>query len=140
MTKRILIMGLPGSGKTTLAKSLEVELLAADKSVSWFNADDVRKQYSDWDFSHEGRIRQAGRMKILTGLSLAEFAICDFVAPLPDQRDLFDATWTVWVDTIAEGRFADTNQIFVPPEKYDFRVTEQDSERWAKLITSQIIR
>ena len=140
MTKRILIMGLPGSGKTTLAKSLEEELLAADKSVSWFNADDVRKQYNDWDFSHEGRIRQAGRMKILTGLSLAEFAICDFVAPLPDQRDLFDATWTVWVDTIAEGRFADTNQIFVPPEKYNFRVTEQDSQYWAKLITSQIIR
>ena len=140
MTKRILIMGLPGSGKTTLAESLKVELLAADKSVSWFNADDVRKQYNDWDFSHEGRIRQAGRMKILTGLSLAEFAICDFVAPLPDQRDLFDATWTVWVDTIAEGRFADTNQIFVPPEKYDFRVTEQDSQYWAKLITSQIIR
>ena len=140
MTKRILIMGLPGSGKTTLAKSLEVELLAADKSVSWFNADDVRKQYNDWDFSHEGRIRQAGRMKILTGLSLAEFAICDFVAPLPDQRDLFDATWTVWVDTIAEGRFVDTNQIFVPPEKYDFRVTEQDSQRWAKMIVSQIIR
>ena len=140
MTKRILIMGLPGSGKTTLAENLKVELLAADKSVSWFNADDVRKQYNDWDFSHEGRIRQAGRMKILTGLSLAEFAICDFVAPLPDQRDLFDATWTVWVDTIAEGRFADTNQIFVPPEKYDFRVTEQDSQYWAKLITSQIIR
>ena len=140
MTKRILIMGLPGSGKTTLAERLKVELLAADKSVSWFNADDVRKQYNDWDFSHEGRIRQAGRMKILTGLSLAEFAICDFVAPLPDQRDLFDATWTVWVDTISEGRFVDTNQIFVPPEKYDFRVTEQDSQRWAKLITSQIIR
>ena len=140
MTKRILIMGLPGSGKTTLAESLKVEFLAADKSVSWFNADDVRKQYNDWDFSHEGRVRQAGRMKILTGLSLAEFAICDFVAPLPEQRDLFDAAWTVWVDTISEGRFADTNQIFVPPEKYDFRVTEQDSQRWAKMIVSQIIR
>ena len=140
MTKRILIMGLPGSGKTTLAESLKAELLAANKSVSWFNADDVRKQYNDWDFSHEGRVRQAGRMKILTGLSLAEFAICDFVAPLPEQRDLFDAAWTVWVDTISEGRFVDTNQIFVPPEKYDFRVTEQDSQRWAKMIVSQIIR
>jgi len=140
VTKRILIMGLPGSGKTTLAERLKVELLAADKSVSWFNADDVRKQYNDWDFSHEGRVRQAGRMKILTGLSLAEFAICDFVAPLPEQRDLFDAAWTVWVDTISEGRFEDTNQIFVPPEKYNFRVTEQDSKRWAKLISAEIVK
>ena len=139
MTKRILIMGLPGSGKTTLANSLKAELMAADKIVSWFNADDVRKQYNDWDFSHEGRVRQAGRMKILTGLSLAEFAICDFVAPLPEQRDLFDAAWTVWVDTISEGRFEDTNQIFVPPEKYNFRVTEQDSKRWAKLIADNLL-
>ena len=139
MTKRILIMGLPGSGKTTLAHSLKTELTMVDKSVTWFNADDVRKQYNDWDFSHEGRVRQAGRMKILTGLSLAEFAICDFVAPLPEQRDLFDAAWTIWVDTIPKGRFEDTNQIFVSPEKYDFRVTEQDSQRWAKIITAGII-
>lgn len=140
MTKRILIMGLPGSGKTTLAESLKKELLKANKSVVWFNADDVRKQYNDWDFSHEGRLRQAGRMKILAGLSLAEFAICDFIAPLKEQRDLFDANWTIWVDTISEGRFADTNNLFVPPEKYNFRVTEQDSQRWAKIIISQILK
>jgi adenylylsulfate kinase len=133
-------MGLPGSGKTTLAHSLKAELITADKSVIWFNADDIRKQYNDWDFSNEGRLRQAGRMKILTGLSLAEFAICDFVAPLPEQRELFDATWTVWVDTISAGRFADTNKLFVPPEKYNFRITEQDSERWAKLISAEIIK
>ena len=140
MTKRILIMGLPGSGKTTLANSIKLELQQADKIVTWFNADDVRKQYNDWDFSHEGRVRQAGRMKILTGLTLAEFAICDFVAPLTEQRDLFDANWTVWVDTITEGRFEDTNQIFVPPEKYDFRVTEQNSQHWAKIIVAEIIK
>jgi len=140
VTKRILIMGLPGSGKTTLAESLKKELLKANKSVVWFNADDVRKQYNDWDFSHEGRLRQAGRMKILAGLSLAEFAICDFIAPLKEQRDLFDANWTIWVDTISEGRFADTNNLFVPPEKYNFRVTEQDSQRWAKIIISQILK
>jgi len=133
-------MGLPGSGKTTLAESLKKELLKANKSVVWFNADDVRKQYNDWDFSHEGRLRQAGRMKILAGLSLAEFAICDFIAPLKEQRDLFDANWTIWVDTISEGRFADTNNLFVPPEKYNFRVTEQDSQRWAKIIISQILK
>ena len=140
MTKRILIMGLPGSGKTTLATSLRTDLMLADKIVSWFNADEVRKQYNDWDFSHKGRVRQAGRMKILTGLTLAEFAICDFVAPLPEQRDLFDANWTIWVDTITEGRFADTNQIFVPPEKYDFRVIEKDAERWATVIAGQILK
>ena len=140
MTKRILIMVIPGSGKTTLANDLKIELMLVDKTVSWFNADDVRKRYNDWDFSHEGRIRQAGRMKILTGLSLAEFAICDFIAPLPEQRELFDANWTVWVDTIPEGRFADTNKLFVPPEKYDFCVTEQDSKRWAKLIATEIIK
>ena len=140
VTKRILIMGLPGSGKTTLAHSLKLELQQADKIVSWFNADDIRKQYNDWDFSHEGRLRQAGRMKILTGLSLAEFAICDFVAPLIEQRDLFDPAWTIWVDTISEGRFADTNKLFVPPKKYDFRVTEQDSERWAKIIAGTLLQ
>jgi adenylylsulfate kinase len=133
-------MGLPGSGKTTLANSLKIELQQQDKIVTWFNADDVRKQYNDWDFSHEGRLRQAGRMKILAGLSLAEFVICDFVAPLPEQRDLFDATWTIWVDTISEGRFADTNNLFVPPEQYNFHVTEQDSQRWAKIIVSQILK
>jgi adenylylsulfate kinase len=140
MTKRILIMGLPGSGKTTLANSLTAELMIANKSVKWINADDVRKQYNDWDFSHEGRVRQAGRMKILTGLSLAEFAICDFVAPLPEQRELFDATWTIWVDTIKEGRFEDTNRAFIAPEKYDFRVTEQNSQHWAKIIVAEIIK
>jgi len=132
-------MGLPGSGKTTLAHSLQKQLTMADKSVVWFNADDIRKQYNDWDFSQEGRVRQAGRMKILAGLSLAEFAICDFIAPLKEQRELFDAAWTIWVDTIPEGRFEDTNKIFAPPETYDFRVTEQDSERWANIIVSQII-
>ena len=79
-------------------------------------------------------------MKILTGLSLAEFAICDFVAPLIEQRDLFDPAWTIWVDTISEGRFADTNKLFVPPKKYDFRVTEQDSERWAKIIAGTLLQ
>lgn len=133
MTQRILIMGLPGSGKTTLAQALQKKLDAV-----WFNADDIRKRYDDWDFSQEGRMRQSRRMRELADESLADFVIADFVAPLPAMRDIFAADFTVWVDTIREGRFADTNQIFVPPTKYEFHVTEQDSKKWAKIIALKI--
>lgn len=135
MTQRILIMGLPGAGKTTLAQALQKKL-----NAKWFNADDVRKQYNDWDFSHEGRMRQGRRMRELADKSLADFVIVDFVAPLQEMRDIFAADFTIWVDTIREGRFEDTNQIFVPPEKYNFRVTEQDSKKWAKIIALTILQ
>ena len=135
MTKRILIMGLPGSGKTTLAKELQNKLHA-----TWFNADDIRKQCNDWDFSHEGRIRQAHRMRDMADKTTEDFVIADFVAPLPEMRDIFSADITIWMDTILQGRFEDTNKIFIPPEQYDFRVTEQDSELWAKRISAEIIK
>jgi len=135
MTKRILIMGLPGSGKTTLAQALQ-ENLDAD----WYNADEVRKQFNDWDFSPEGRIRQSCRMRELADESIADFVIADFVCPLPEMRDIFNADWTIWVDTIKEGRFEDTNRAFIAPEKYDFRVTEQNSQHWAKIIVAEIIK
>jgi adenylylsulfate kinase len=126
-------MGLPGSGKTTLAQALQKKLDAV-----WFNADDIRKRFDDWDFSHDGRMRQSRRMRDLADESLADFVIADFVAPLPEMRDIFSADFTIWVDTIPEGRFVDTNKIFVPPTKYDFHVTEQDSKKWAKIIALKI--
>jgi adenylylsulfate kinase len=114
-------MGLPGAGKTTLAQAL------ADKiNAMWFNADNVRKQYNDWDFSHEGRIRQSHRMRDLADNSHAKFVICDFVAPLAEMRTVYDADYTIWMDTIIEGRFEDTNQVFEPPEKYDLRIINFD--------------
>jgi len=128
-------MGLPGSGKTTLAQALQ-ENLDAD----WYNADEVRKQFNDWDFSPEGRIRQSCRMRELADESIADFVIADFVCPLPEMRDIFNADWTIWVDTIKEGRFEDTNRAFIAPEKYDFRVTEQNSQHWAKIIVAEIIK
>ena len=128
-------MGLPGSGKTTLASNL-VPLLNA----KWLNADEVRKAASDWDFSEEGRKRQAKRMAdfALKLKSEGNFVVADFICPTPEARSLFPADYTVWVDTIKEGRFEDTNQMFIKPEKYDFHVTSQDASVWAEKIIKDI--
>jgi adenylylsulfate kinase len=139
MTQRILIMGLPGAGKTYLAQYVLERLQNAGKSVQWLNADDVRKKYNDWDFSTEGRIRQSLRMRELADSYDTDYVICDFVAPLKEMRDNFGADWCVWVDTIREGRYADTNAMFQEPEQYDFRITEQDGEKWAEFVAHHIL-
>ena len=135
MPTRILILGLPGSGKTTLAALLVAGLVP---NVLWLNADVVREQYNDWDFSHQGRIRQSLRMRELADASKKDFVVCDFVAPLIEMRTNLDAHWIIWMDTIKEGRFEDTNRTFVPPTNYDFRVKEKDAGSWAKIIGAYI--
>ena len=135
MTKRILIMGLPGSGKTTLALNL---MNLFNPNAIWLNADEVRKKYNDWDFSYEGRIRQSKRMRELADLTQSKYVIADFVCPLPEMRSNYNPHFTVWVDTITEGRFEDTNRVFVAPDYYNVRVTEQDAGKWAKEIYEQI--
>jgi adenylylsulfate kinase len=138
--QRILIMGLPGAGKTYLAQHIVDHLQAEKKRVGWLNADDVRKKYNDWDFSTEGRIRQSHRMRELADdMTECDFVICDFVAPLVEMRNNFKADWTVWVDTIDAGRFEDTNRMFVPPEVYDFRITEQHGEKWGEFVAAHIL-
>jgi adenylylsulfate kinase len=139
MTERILIMGLPGAGKTYLAQYVLERLQNAGKSCAWLNADIVRKQFDDWDFSIEGRIRQGKRMREMADSMTTDYVICDFICPLPEMRARFEADWTVWVDTITEGRFEDTNRLFIPPERYDFRITEQDSPRYSELVARGIL-
>ena len=133
--KIILVMGLPGAGKTTLADEM-APLLNAKR----LNADEVRKAADDWDFSEEGRVRQANRMAELALKLKGEghYVIADFIAPTPKARSLFPADYIVWVDTIKEGRFDDTNKMFVKPEKYDFQVTSQDAKYWAPKIFDDI--
>lgn len=139
MAQRILIMGLPGSGKTTLAIKLKDLLELRFNTVDWFNADAVRQQFNDWDFSESGRIRQSIRMRELADRSDMEYAICDFVAPLPEMRYNFKADWTIWMDTIEQGRYEDTNKAFTAPDMYDFRITEQNAEKWAEYIADRIV-
>lgn len=134
-------MGLPGAGKTTLARALIKALDAGGKRTSWLNADAVRKYHDDWDFSVEGRLRQSLRMREMADkLPTADYVICDFVAPLIEMRTNYEADWTIWVDTISEGRYADTNAMFEIPEIYDFRITEQDADKWAKFIADHILQ
>lgn len=155
MTQKILIMGLPGSGKTyfaerlkkyleehgtiSYARALNEHIGDCNAKVTWFNADDIRRKYNDWDFSREGRIRQSLRMLQFALESGGEYVICDFVCPLPEMRNNFKADWTIWMDTIDAGRFEDTNKMFVPPNVYDFRITEQNAERWVEFVGNHII-
>jgi adenylylsulfate kinase len=153
-------MGLPGSGKTTLAAALkkylefnssvatmptrrmtQMEMAPVDyrSKVDWFNADEIRKKFNDWDFSKEGRIRQSVRMATFAMQCTGDYVICDFVAPLVEMRENFNADLTIWMDTIQEGRFEDTNKAFVPPEKYHFRITEMDANKWAEIVGNRIL-
>ena len=155
MAQRILIMGLPGSGKTYLAGALkkyleengEMSYARATNEfigdfgcrVTWFNADDVRRKYNDWDFSNEGRIRQSIRMFQFSMEATGDYVICDFVAPLVEMRNNFKADWTIWVDTIEAGRFEDTNKMFVKPINPTYHVIDW-SDKWVKAIAADLTK
>ena len=128
-------MGLPGAGKTTLADELAPKL-----NAKRLNADEVRKKANDWDFSEEGRKRQAKRMAdfALELKNQGNYVVADFICPTPEARNLFPADFVIWVDTIKEGRFDDTNQMFVKPEKFDFHVTTQNAKVWTDKIIKEI--
>ena len=129
--KKILIMGLPGAGKTYLAKEIYRELNAV-----WINGDSIRKKYKDWDFTKTGRIRQAKRLNKISNeyIQKRKNVVVDFICPNKDSFKNFKADFIVWVDTIKKGRFDDTNAMFVKPEKFDCHVTSQNAKHWAPII------
>ncbi len=136
MKKKILIMGLPGAGKTTLASKLKVLL-----DAKWFNADEIRKKFNDWDFSPEGRIRQAKRMSDLADdyVKKGFYVIADFVCPTKKSREIYNPQFIIWLDTIDKSRFDDTNQIFTKPEKFDLRITSKDADKWSMEAFKMIV-
>jgi|TARA_B110000438_G_scaffold187117_2_gene178789 adenylylsulfate kinase len=160
---KILICGLPGSGKTWLSEKLLKNL----KNCAWYNADFVRKFANDWDFEVEGRMRQALRMKTFADFekSQGRWVICDFVAPSQKARDSFNADYVIWMDTILEGRvvsaklaelnkvknlpfdantlssskkFEDTNKMFEKPTKVDLHITRFLNDEEIEKIAKQI--
>tara|TARA_B100000579_G_scaffold93458_1_gene73860 strand:- start:976 stop:1755 length:780 start_codon:yes stop_codon:yes gene_type:complete len=118
---KILIMGLPGSGKTYLARRI-VKLLNAD----WFNADKIRGDYDDWDFSNAGIIRQVKRMKKLADSSKKKFVVADFICPIKKQIEIFKPNFIIWMDTIKKSKYQRMNKLFSKPKKYDLRIEEKN--------------
>lgn len=138
MPTKILVCGLPGSGKTTLAVKIVNKLLATGATVLHLNADEVRTKFSDWDFSLSGRIRQAQRMLDLASRANTDFVVADFIAPLESMRKIFAADYTIVMETIATSRFENTNAIFETPCIADVRISEFNFDEWTSVICAEV--
>ena len=133
---KILIIGLPGSGKTTLAKILSKKL-----NAKWINADNIRKKYNDWDFSKEGVLRQAKRMADLSNKpTKKKILICDFICPFEKGRKFFKPNILIWMNTMKKGRFKKNSidHFFQKPKNYDFMTKKKDAETFSKKIITKL--
>ena len=133
----ILVFGLPGSGKTTLANKLSKKI-----GATHLNADEIREKFQDWDFSDAGRLRQAKRMAQLADEANTQHVIMDFVCPTKEYRNLVKPDIVVFMDTIELGRYADTNKVFEAPDqddKIDYHIKQKLSDIEAQRIASDLI-
>ena len=121
MNNKLLVMGLNDSGKTTFAKKLAYAL-----NCPHLNADDVRKQAKDWDFSPEGRVRQCLRMKDMAE-AIDGWVVCDFICPTEKLRQLFEPALLIWLNTVKHSRYDDTNKMFEPPEWFHFQIRNKQN-------------
>ena len=126
-------MGLPGSGKTTLAAELKKKL-----NATWINADTIRKKYNDWDFSKNGVIRQARRMRKITNKSKKKITIVDFFCPYEKGRKIFNADYLIWMNTIKKGRLSTFDKSFEIPKKFNFKVNKKNAKLYSKKIIEDI--
>tara|TARA_B100001250_G_C19786776_1_gene784565 strand:- start:929 stop:1345 length:417 start_codon:yes stop_codon:yes gene_type:complete len=131
--KKVLIIGLPGSGKTTLAKKLKKNLKA-----DWINADKIRKKYNNWDFTKKGVLKQARRMRKFADKTKKKFVIADFICPYNEGRKIFKPDYLIWMDTIKKGRISTFDLKFQKPKKYDFRIKKKNAQKYSKLIAKKI--
>lgn len=137
--KKILICGLPGTGKTTFARELRKQLQLIGKTAAWLNADDIRNTYNDWDFTIEGRIRQSVRMVDLSSGMMTDYVICDFVAPTENIRNIFSPDYTFWMNTEEKSEYEDTNSIWEDPSYSDFIITEKNAPEMVKIAVRDIL-
>jgi adenylylsulfate kinase len=138
LVKKVLIMGLPGAGKTTLAAALVPRLNAVH-----FNADAVRENINkDLGFTHEDRVEHARRMGWLCDrvVDAGTYALADFICPTEKTRAAFGDAFVVWLDRIKASRFPDTDAMFEAPAHYDVRVTAEGGPAyWAEKVCDKLL-
>lgn len=129
-------MGLPGSGKSYISKILSKKL-----NATWLNADVVRQRENDWDFSLQGRKKQALRMSLLANKEIKKnkVVVADFVCPLNITRKIFKPDLLIWMDTIKKSRFKNTNNVFVPPKNFDIKITNKNEKLNTLIILDKIL-
>jgi signal recognition particle GTPase len=127
-------MGLSGAGKTTLADKVVKGLRAYGCDVAWLNADEIRTLTNNWDFSNEGRVLQAHTLRRMADDMPTDIVVVDFIAPLAQQRAIFDPDFIVWVDTIGSSQYTDTDSIFEPPSFVNYYISDHDEAHEVNIL------
>jgi len=127
-------MGLSGAGKTTLAKNVVNAFREYQCTATWLNADEIRELTNNWDFTNEGRILQAHTLRRMADDAPTDIVVADFIAPLPEQRSIFNPDFIVWVDTVNKSKYEDTDQCFQAPAYCDYYISEHSDNHAENIL------